>query len=115
MPEMSANARESSIADAVGANDASSAAAHCGPASLQAPMAPPQTGLQVVAPRAGRLAAVGYSLVLLGSALVCLIPSLRLNPGWAEATVILLSIIAVLTGAVLAIWSFVRPMLSLAR
>jgi hypothetical protein len=61
--------------------------------------------------RSGRLTAISYAMLIVGTIFVCILPRFRLSPGLAEEGVALLGIVTVLAGALLAIWSFVKPLL----
>lgn len=113
MLAMSAKLQQSGMAVAVGASapadaDALTRSPALAPAPVEIPAAIPAP---VSATRQVRLTAAGYLLLILGSAMAFAIPHLRLRAALAENGLVILSIIAMLAGAALVVWSFVRPML----
>jgi hypothetical protein len=110
---MSANVQQSGMAATVGAStpadaDALTPSPALAPAPVEIPAAIPAP---VTATRRPRLTAAGYLLLILGSAMVFIIPHLHLRITVIENGLVILSIIAMLAGAGLVVWSFVRPML----
>jgi hypothetical protein len=119
MREMSASsAQQSSLAVAVGVTTTESAevplrttdaqaAGTPTAASIPTTAAPPLT----LARPSWRLAIAGYLLLILATALVCIIPSLHVGSIFAEAALVLLSIVALVAGAGLATTCFIRNMI----
>jgi hypothetical protein len=119
MREMSASsAQQSSLAVAVGVTTTESAevplratepqaAGAPTPASIPTTAAPPVT----VAHPSWRLAITGYLLLILATALVCIIPSLHLHSAFGEAALVLLGIVTLVAGAGMATACFIRDMI----
>jgi hypothetical protein len=110
------SAQQSSLAVAVGvtttesaevplrATEAQTAQTPTAPPSIATTAAPPVAA----APPSWRLATAGYLLLILATALVRIIPWLHLRSAFAEAALVLLSIVALVSGAALATACFIR-------
>ena len=120
MREMSASsAQQSSLAVAVGvtttestevplrATAAQAAEAETAAPSIATTAAPPVTAARP----SWRLAMAGYLLLILATALVCIIPWLHVRSAFGEAALVLLSIVALVAGATLATACFIRNMI----
>jgi hypothetical protein len=119
MREMSASsAQQSSLAVAVGVTTTDSAEVPLRATEAQAagaptaPSIPPTAAPPVTAASPSwRLAMAGYLLLILATALVCIIPSLHVRSAFGEAALVLLSIVGLIAGATLATACFIRNMI----
>jgi hypothetical protein len=119
MREMSASsAQQSSLAVAVGVTTTESTEVPLRTTEAQAAGAPTAASIPTtpappvsVARPSWRLAMTGYLLLILATALVCIIPWLRVGSMFGEAALVLLSIAALIAGAALATTCFIRSMI----
>lgn len=111
MPVMSADVRETSIAAALDVRQTPEASLHA-PAAAPIAGAPADPGAATGSgTKTTRLMILGYLFLIAGTVLVYFIPRFRLSPGLVESAVVLISMISVITGAIIAIAAFIWPLL----
>jgi hypothetical protein len=115
MPEMSASAQDSGLAVAIDADRGAPAASAAHPpvaaATLPLPEITQHSATVPVVRPAWRLAAAGYTLLVLGTFFACFIPHLHLHARIGEEALVLLDILALVLSTGLIITSFVRSIL----
>jgi hypothetical protein len=84
------------------------------PAPAAAPPAPSVSPSEPVVSkqsRLGQMMVIGYLLLILGTAIIFNLPRYHMKAGFLEDSLVLASILFMLGGAGLVLWTFVRKML----